>query len=183
MQSISHQEAKFQKRLQHILNETDLSSRRALVERLCQRLGIEPLDCAAALLALTQPQFKQAVEIGELAVEEDTGIPEQPAQLLQSPRPLRLVCYRLDVGSVHQVLVDDIKDVLVEESGVERSRIGRVDIYPHYTLVELPEGMPADVFQLLTETELASRKLNIKRVKPQRRNHFRVAKKSRQHPR
>jgi ATP-dependent RNA helicase DeaD len=59
--------------------------------------------------------------------------------------------------------------VLVEESGVDRKRIGKIDIRHNYTLVELPDGMPADIFQLLSDASIADRRLAIKRVKPNRR--------------
>jgi len=36
-------------------------------------------------------------------------------------------------------------------------------------LVDLPVGMPADIFQLLSEVEINQRKLNLKRVKYQPR--------------
>jgi ATP-dependent RNA helicase DeaD len=76
----------------------------------------------------------------------------------------------LNVGSQHRVLKEQIQAVLIEESGVDKKRIGKIDIRPSYTLVELPEGMPADIFQLLSEATVCERKLGIKRMKPNRRN-------------
>ena len=81
----------------------------------------------------------------------------------------RLVRYRLDVGSQHQITREQLQNVLVQESGVDRKRIGRIDMRDTHTLVELPEGMPADIFQILFETTLAGRQLAIKRIKPNRR--------------
>ena len=81
------------------------------------------------------------------------------------------VRYRLDVGRKHQASLDEIENVLVEVSGVDRKRIGRLDIRNYYTLVDLPDGMPADIFQLLSETEIQRQKLNIKRIKFQNRFH------------
>jgi hypothetical protein len=40
-----------------------------------------------------------------------------------------------------------IKDLLVEEAGVERNKIGYVDVFEHYTVLSLPPGMPVEILQ------------------------------------
>jgi hypothetical protein len=75
----------------------------------------------------------------------------------------------MEIGQMHGIVLDDIKAVLVEVAGVECSRIERLEIRNHYTLVDLPNGMPADIFQLLSETKINRQKLNLKRIKFQRR--------------
>jgi hypothetical protein len=79
------------------------------------------------------------------------------------------VRYRLDVGSQHQIDQEQLLEVLIEESGVDRKRIAKLDIRDTYTLVDLPDGMPADIFQLLSEATVNGYLLSIKRVKPIRK--------------
>lgn len=148
-------EAALEQQLRQIIKQTNLNAQRALIKALSAQLGVSVLDCAAALLQLTQPEM---------------SLPEQALPVIptvnRSPRIQRWVRYRLDVGSIHGVDREQIQTVLVDESGVDKKRIGKLDIRSNYTLVELPDGMPADIFQILSEATLAERKLAIKRIKP-----------------
>ncbi len=147
--------------LKKVLAQEDLSQHKALVKRLSSELKVSVLDCAAALSLLNNPKLGrkvvERVDIGAITVSAKQ----------------KVVRYRLDVGLTHQVSADEIKDMLVDVSGVERKRIAWMDIRSFYTLVDLPDGMAADIFQLLSETEINNQQLNIKRVKHQRRFHRR----------
>ena len=75
-----------------------------------------------------------------------------------------MVRYRIEVGRVHEITVNIIKDVLVEETGVERNKIGYVDMFDHYTVLSLPPGMPVEILQVFKEVELSEKRLDIKRL-------------------
>jgi hypothetical protein len=126
---------------------------------LSAQLGFSALDFAAALLFVYKPDGDT---LNNSAQTVNTNN-------LRSRTTFRSVRYRLDVGSQHNVCKEQIQAVLIEESGVDKKRIGRIDIRHNYTLVELPDGMPADIFQLLSEATVADRKLALKRVKSNRR--------------
>ncbi len=142
-------------RLKHVLVQHDLSQHKAWVKRLSSELNISILDCAAALSLLNNPKLDRQVNIGLITVSAKQ----------------KVVRYRLDVGRKHQISADEVKNLLVDVSGVERKRIAWMDIRDFYTLVDLPDGMAADIFQLLSEAEINNQRLNIKRVKHQRRFH------------
>lgn len=142
--------------LRQTIAQHDLASRRELIECLAAKLNVSILDCAAALLYLKSPMSSPSINT-------ESKIDHRPKT------NYRFVRYRLDAGSQHHVNKEQIQAILVEESGVDKKRIGRIDIRHSYTLVELPDGMPADIFQLLTEAMIGDRKLAIKRVKPNRR--------------
>jgi coenzyme F420-reducing hydrogenase beta subunit len=78
---------------------------------------------------------------------------------------IKMVRYRLDVGSKHQVTSEELKKILIEESGVDKNNIKYINIQGDYTLVELPDEMPQDIFLHLKSVEIKQRKLDIKRVK------------------
>lgn len=164
MQAMLRKEEKLKKKLQKVLDGENLQQQRDLIERMTSELNLNMLDCAAALLYINQPNLfsRTNKSIPDSESPVDFEIP------LTAPQH-KTVRYRLEVGSKHQVKEERIKEVLVEESGVDRNRIGKVDIRQHYTIVELPDGMPADIFQLLTDVEIARQKLNIKRLKSQRK--------------
>ena len=146
-----------EKRLALLITEKNLDPQRDEVLKTINRMNVTLLDFSAALLCLTQPQAAILIKSVE------------PAAKKPDKNHYRCVRYRLDVGSQHNVVKEQIQAVLIEESGVDKKRIGRIDIRQNYTLVELPDGMPADIFQLLSEATIGERKLAIKRVKPSRR--------------
>jgi hypothetical protein len=76
-----------------------------------------------------------------------------------------MVRYRLAVGSQHQLTLETLKQVLVEESGVDKNNINNVKIQDLYTLIDLPDQMPLDIFQHLKSVEINQHKLDIRRVK------------------
>ncbi|QWF71726.1 DbpA RNA binding domain-containing protein [Methylomonas paludis] len=141
--------------LEQIIVLQNLDKQRHLIQRSAERLNISVLDCAAALLYKQQPP------------------PVKTSNQLPVPKPAknnyRFVRYRLDIGSQHQVAREQIQAVLISEAGVDIKRIGKIEIRHDHTLVELPDGMPADIFQLLTEASINERKLAIKRIKNKRK--------------
>jgi len=158
--------------LKTILLKQDLTSHQDLIKRLASELKISVLECAAALTLVNYPDLFPQKQNQEKH-QTNNKIVDLPQGLAKQ----KIVRYRLDIGRKHQVTLEQIKNVLVEVSGVERDKIGWVDIRNYYTLIELPDGMPADIFQLLTEVEVNNQKLNLKRVKLQRRFYRRNSKK------
>ena len=92
-----------------------------------------------------------------------------------------MVRYRLDVGSKHRITLEQLKKVLVEESGVDKNNINNVNIQNLYTIIELPDAMPPDIFQHLKSVEINQHKLDIRRVKARNKkrvnNHMRRGRK------
>ena len=164
MQNNSSKEEALKNNLKTILDQEELSVYQDLVKRLSTELQISYLDCAAALTLLNQSPLFSKKQGSEKSYNKKKNSELQPV----FPKH-KLVKYRLDIGRKHQVSLDEVKNVLVEVTGVDRMRIGRLDIRNYYTLVELPDGMPADIFQLLSETEFNQQRLNIKRIKYQRK--------------
>ncbi len=151
---------KLKKRLQHVLSQEHLDAHRGIILQVAQELAIEPLDLAAALLYASQPHLIQS------QTTQDAG---RPFIHPHKPAQARSVRYHLSIGSSHQIEPEQIFNVLVAESGVDRKRITRMDMRDTYTLIDLPDGMPADIFQLLNEATIGGRKLRLKRVKPGRK--------------
>jgi len=132
-------------RLQPLLANC-LDSQRTQIQTLATELGTDVLSCAAALLYL--------------------ALPPTPAIILVEPiNTIKMVRYRLDVGSEHQISEETLKKVLVEESGVDKNNINNINIRGLYTLIDLPDSMPSDIFQHLKTVEINQRPLAIKRVK------------------
>lgn len=163
-QPFSKKEQKFKSRVEKVLATQDLTLQRRLIERVTQQLGIEVIDCAAALVLLSQSNLYQLPK--ESKKQAHLKVTAKPETVILRPiPPPKMVRYRIEVGQKHNVSMDEIKNVFIEEAGVDKKMIGEVDIRYHYTLIELPEGMPADIYQLLTTVHIHEQKLNIKRLK------------------
>lgn len=149
-------------RIKQILNSENLDSQRALINSIAAELEIDSLTCAAALAYLTQSIENTPLPDSVFFVDKNPG-PLLPAKNL--PLGIKMVRYRLDVGSKHRITLEQLKKVLVEESGVDKNNINNVNIQSLYTLIELPDEMPPDIFQHLKSVEINQHKLDIRRVK------------------
>lgn len=164
-------QAELKNRLKTILAEVNLSSHQDKITQLSNDLQISVFDCATVLFLLHLPECPGSKTEGESLNDAKTKTDLPFTQVKQ-----KCVRYRMEVGRIHEVAIEEIKRILVEVSGVEYNRIGRLEIRNHYSLVDLPDGMPADIFQLLSETEVNKQRLSLRRIKFQRRTQRRKRK-------
>jgi ATP-dependent RNA helicase DeaD len=71
--------------------------------------------------------------------------------------------FRIEVGHVHGVKPGNIVGAIANEAGLDSKHIGRIDIREDHSLVDLPEGMPSDVFKLLKKVWVSGQQLRITR--------------------
>jgi ATP-dependent RNA helicase DeaD len=72
--------------------------------------------------------------------------------------------FRVEVGSVHGIKPGNIVGAIANEAGIEGVHIGRVDIRQDHSYVDLPEGMPKQIFKELQKVRVAGRELRISHV-------------------
>jgi len=72
--------------------------------------------------------------------------------------------FRIEVGSTHGIRPSNVVGAIANEAGIEGVHIGRVDIRDDHSFVDLPEGMPKQVFKLLQKVLVAGRELRISKV-------------------
>jgi ATP-dependent RNA helicase DeaD len=89
--------------------------------------------------------------------DRDRPLPEE--------RPLErgMERFRIEVGHDHKVTPSNIVGAIANESGLDSQYIGRINIYDGYSLVDLAEGMPKEVFFGLKKVRVAGKELNISR--------------------
>jgi ATP-dependent RNA helicase DeaD len=80
--------------------------------------------------------------------------------------------FRLEVGHAHGVKPGNIVGAIANEAGLEGRHIGHVDIRDDHSFVDLPEGMPKDIFRNLKKVRVVGQELRISRVdgKPARQH-------------
>ncbi|WP_266157947.1 DEAD/DEAH box helicase [Dyella silvatica] len=69
--------------------------------------------------------------------------------------------YRVEVGHEHGVKPGNIIGAIANEAGLESSFIGRLSIRGEYSLIDLPDGMPKEVFQHLQKVWVSQQQLRI----------------------
>ncbi|MBC7984547.1 MAG: DEAD/DEAH box helicase [Candidatus Obscuribacterales bacterium] len=91
---------------------------------------------------------------------------QQPRPNSKRPREdVPMETYRVEVGHAHGVKPGNIVGAIANEAGIEGQLIGRVDIRDNYSLVDLPEGMPKEIFRQLKKARVAGQELRISPVK------------------
>ena len=84
-------------------------------------------------------------------------------------RPLRDVeagteRYRIEVGHEHGVKPGNIVGAIANEAGLDGEHIGQIEIEADFSLVDLPVGMPKDIFMDLKKVRVCGRPMNISRL-------------------
>ena len=76
--------------------------------------------------------------------------------------PSGSVRYRIAVGHEHGVQPGNIVGAIANEAGIDSVHIGRIDIFDTHSTVELPEGMPTEIYEQLQKTWVCGQKLAIR---------------------
>ena len=160
--------AKFKQRISETVAKGEGNLYRPVLEQLESESGLPLLDIAAALASLSQSTTPLL-----LAGKPDRAA-EVPAQIdrpLRADRPPRgeshpsqMETFRIEVGAVHGIKPANVVGAIANESGIEGVHIGRVDIREDHSYVDLPEGMPKQIFKELQKVRVAGRELRISRV-------------------
>ncbi len=72
--------------------------------------------------------------------------------------------YRIEVGSSHDVKPGNIVGAIANEANMDSASIGRIQIYDHYSTVDLPESMPDATFKTLQRVSVAGQQLKLSRL-------------------
>jgi ATP-dependent RNA helicase DeaD len=73
--------------------------------------------------------------------------------------------FRIEVGWRDRVKPGNIVGAIANESGLNGRSIGRIQIFDAHSFVDLPQGMPDDVFQGLRRLKVMNRELQISRIR------------------
>ena len=72
--------------------------------------------------------------------------------------------FRLEVGYRHGVKPANIVGAIANEAGVNSRDIGRIEIFDTHALIDLPEGMPKELYKHLQKVWVSGQHLRIQRV-------------------
>jgi ATP-dependent RNA helicase DeaD len=183
--------AKFKQRITETVAGGQAAALRPVLEQFEAESGLPLLDIAAALASMSQgaplllgkqdapPALAHAERKPERKPERPSSPPRAPAAE-RAPSPDReppperaprgksaaglMETFRIEVGSVHGIKPGNIVGAIANEAGIEGVHIGRVDIREDHSFVDLPEGMPKQIFKDLQKVRVAGREIRISRV-------------------
>ncbi len=176
--------AQFKQRICDTLATEELGQFYQLIEQYQQEHNVPALEIAAALAHLLQGDAPFLLRAGPEArprkAEARRKRPERPQRDRQKPQPPRAAAaaskdapveaamerYRIEVGSRHNVRPGNIVGAIANEAGLDSQFIGRIAIHEEYSLVDLPAGMPREIFRDLKKAWVVGRQLRISRVAP-----------------
>ena len=75
-----------------------------------------------------------------------------------------LETYRIALGHNQQVRPADIVGAIANEAGIESRYIGRIQLFDDHSTVDLPAGMPKEVFQHLKRVQIRNQPMDIEKV-------------------
>lgn len=172
-----HRAAAFRADLENRIETADLGFFRALVDGWTESDGIDLRDLAAALTMMAQedrplqipedpkprPQRERA-ERGERSERPRRERGERGDRPPKRDKPLDYDAqkYRLDVGRKDGAEPGNIVGAIANEAGIEGRFINNISIRDNYTLVDLPSGMPKEIFEQLRKTRVKGRPLNMR---------------------
>ncbi|MDP7155986.1 MAG: DEAD/DEAH box helicase [Arenicellales bacterium] len=175
--------AKFKQRITDTLATDQLGLFYQMVEQYQQEHNVPALEVAAALAKLLQGDapflFQHQPKRDKKGSSSHSGGGESTKKYsrkerVKSPRkgapPEKgMERYRIEVGHQDQVNPGNIVGAIANEAGLDSQYIGRIDIQDDHSLVDLPEGMPGDVFKELKKVWVSGKQLKISRNAPKGR--------------
>ena len=72
--------------------------------------------------------------------------------------------FRLEVGYAHGVKPGNIVGAISNEAGIDGKVIGRIELYEDYSTVDLPEGMPREILQILKKAWVSGNRMCLSRM-------------------
>ncbi|MBN2700703.1 MAG: DEAD/DEAH box helicase [Methylohalobius sp. ZOD2] len=155
--------ARFQQRITDVLTNQDVRFYRDLLAQYQKEREVPAIDIAAALATLLQEGESLLVKEELPAVEK---VSNKRVTLKRKSRrsDIGMTSYRIEVGRRHGVKPGNIMGAIANEAGLESRFIGKISIQEDFSTVDLPEGMPRELFQMLKKTWVAGKQLNISRA-------------------
>jgi ATP-dependent RNA helicase DeaD len=167
--------ARFNDRISAALAAGEGDAFRALIERYESEHNVPAVEIAAALASLAQGKKPLLMDVQDRKHEhrEEPEKREVPAKRneheTRKPRvhvesDAEMETYRIEVGREHGVQPGNIMGAIANEAGLDGKSIGRIVIRDDHSFVDLPGGMPKEVFKQLQKVRVAGQKLEISRA-------------------
>ena len=164
----------FMETLTETIESQDLAFFETMISQYQQEHNADPTEIAAALAFLVQKDrpLNPVKHVSERAPREERAPSEKRFREDRPPRgearPPRahpkeadMDTYRVEVGRADNVEPRNLVGAIANEAGIESQFIGRITINEDHSLIDLPQGMPKDIFQHLRKVWVANKPMNM----------------------
>ncbi len=168
----------FMETLSETIESQDLAYFETIISKYQQEHDADPTEIAAALAFLLQKErpLNPVKHVSERPQREERPQSEKRfredrpprSEKRSDPRPPRahpkeadMDTYRVEVGRADNVEPRNLVGAIANEAGMESQFIGRITINEDHSLIDLPQGMPKDIFQHLRKVWVANKPLNM----------------------
>ncbi len=134
-------------------DENDLDFREIAAALACMAQGDAPL-------LLPDEPIKGFVRKEKPSV----GLPDRKVRTTETRTGMER--YRMDIGKEHNVQPTNIVGAIAGEADLDGAYIGAISIFEQHSTVDLPEGMPKEILELLQSVKIMGRRLNLTLVGP-----------------
>jgi ATP-dependent RNA helicase DeaD len=167
----------FNQQLSETIESQDLAFFQNVINDYQQEHEADPLEVAAALAYLVQksrplkPVKHVEARPARRDREERGGNDRNTRREGKPPRrkvgsaireaEAGMQTYRVEVGREHGAEVKNLVGAIANEAGIDSKDIGRISLQDNYSTIDLPEGMPKDLFQQLRKVWVCNKQLEI----------------------
>ena len=162
--------ARFKQRITDTMAAGQTEFFSSLMDQYCREHNVLPLEVAAALARMVQgdKELLLADMPAKPAPASEKRHPQEKSHKKRSPSKEKVEAgmerFCIAVGRAHNVKPANIVGAIANEAGLDSEHIGQIKIYEDYSTVDLPEGMPKDVFMLLKKVWVSGRQIEISRL-------------------
>ncbi len=177
--------ADFKQKITDTMASDELAFMRGVIEQYRMEHDVPSLDIAAALAQMAMGDQSLVLKVDEKALRassfgdepkgksksrkdrnerrpgSDRGPRDRPQSRGNTAPDADKERFRIEVGHEHGVKPGNIVGAIANEAGLDGEHIGQIDINDAYTLVDLPKGMPNEIFKDLAKTRVCGQALKI----------------------
>jgi ATP-dependent RNA helicase DeaD len=169
----------FKQNLTNVIESQDLSFFETVINSYQEEHDTDPAEIAAALTYLVQKnrplkpaikhvQERPAREQGDRGERADRGERgdrkkgrREAGHTKSHQAEQGMKSYRVEVGNNDKIGPKNLVGAIANEAGIDSEFIGRITINDDHSIIDLPEGMPRDLFQHLRKVHVGNKQLNI----------------------
>ncbi|MFT7234458.1 MAG: ATP-dependent RNA helicase DeaD [Methylophagaceae bacterium] len=168
----------FNQQLSEIIESQDLTFFQNVINDYQQEHEADPLEVAAALAYLVQksrplkpvkhvearparPDREERNNSSDRNGKRESKSPRRTIGSAIHEAEAGMQTYRVEVGREHGAEVKNLVGAIANEAGIASKDIGRISLQDNYSTIDLPEGMPKDLFQQLRKVWVCNKQLEI----------------------
>jgi len=160
----------FKNRITDTLNNQELAIFEELILTYQKEHEIDAFKIASALALMaqgTEPLLLNEKEINQASLDKDNksklSVSINADPLKDNPS-IQMRRYRIAVGHKDNIKPGNVLGAIANEAEISSAFIGAIQIYEDFTTVDLPDEMPKETLQILKNTRVFDKKLNIEEL-------------------